>query len=86
MQRERGGDIAVSNIVRPDDVRRACVVSDREAAILASPELTLGAPNGVLADDFLVWSEGPYAYADYVFRGASKAARLVDPPVGYRDI
>jgi hypothetical protein len=57
----------------------------QEAVILAAPELVSGAPNGVLADDFLVWSEGPYAYADYVFRGASKAARLVDPPMGYRD-
>jgi hypothetical protein len=58
----------------------------QEAAVLAAPELVLGAPNGVLADDFVVWSEGPYAYADYVFRGASKAAKLVEPPVGYRDL
>jgi hypothetical protein len=58
----------------------------QEGPILASPELVLGAPNGVLADDFLVWSEGPYPYADYVFRGVAKAAKLVDPPVGYRDL
>jgi hypothetical protein len=58
----------------------------QEAAVIAAAELCLGAPNGVLADDFLVWSEGPYAYADYVFRGASKAAKLVEPPEGYRDI
>jgi hypothetical protein len=58
----------------------------QEAAVLAAAELVLGAPNGVLADDFLVWSEGPYPYADYVFRGASKAAKLVEPPVGYRDL
>ncbi len=57
-----------------------------EAAVISASELVLGAPNGVLADDFLVWSEGPYPYADYVFRGASKAAKLVEPPVGYRDI
>lgn len=58
----------------------------QEACVLSSTELVLGAPNGVLADDFLVWSEGPYPYADYVFRGASKAAKLVEPPVGYRDL
>jgi hypothetical protein len=58
----------------------------QEATVLAASELVLGAPSGVLADDFLVWSEGPYPYADYVFRGASKAAKLVEPPVGYRDL
>jgi hypothetical protein len=58
----------------------------QEGPILAAPELTRGAPNGVLPDDFLVWSEGPYIYADYVFRGASKAAKLVDPPVSYFDL
>jgi len=58
----------------------------QEATVLAAPELVLGAPNGVLAEDFVIWSEGPYAYADYVFRGASKAAKLVEPPEGYRDI
>ena len=26
------------------------------------------------------------AATDYVFRGAAKAAKLVDPPVGYRDL
>lgn len=58
----------------------------QEGAALAAPELVLGAPNGVLAEGFVIWSEGPYAYADYVFRGASKAAKLVEPPEGYRDI
>jgi hypothetical protein len=58
----------------------------QEGPTLAAPELTRGASNGVLPDDFLVWSDGPYPYADYVFRGAAKAAKLVDPPVGYRDI
>ena len=58
----------------------------QEATVLAAPELVLGAPNGALADDFVIWSEGPYAYADYVFRGASKAAKLVEPPAGYRDL
>ncbi len=58
----------------------------QEATVVAAAELVLGAPNGVLAEDFLIWSEGPYPYADYVFRGAAKAAKLVEPPVGYRDL
>jgi len=58
----------------------------QEATVLSAAELLLGAPNGVLAEDFLIWSEGPYPYADYVFRGASKVAKLVEPPVGVRDI
>lgn len=56
-----------------------------EGPVLAAPELCEGAPNGVLREDFLVWSDGPYSYSDYVFRGVSKAAKLVDPPVGYHD-
>jgi hypothetical protein len=56
-----------------------------EGPILALPELTAGAPNGVLVEDFLIWSDGPYAYADYVFRGAAKAAKLFEPPIGHRD-
>jgi hypothetical protein len=39
-----------------------------------------------LPTDFLVWSDGAYSYVDYVFRGVAKAARLVDPPVGPRDL
>jgi len=58
----------------------------QEATALGAPELVHGAPNGALLEDFIVWSEGPYPYADYVFRGASKAAKLVEPPVGYRDL
>ena len=58
----------------------------QEATVLSAAELVLGAPNGALVDDFVVWSDGPYPYADYVFRGASKMAKLVEPPVGYRDI
>jgi hypothetical protein len=58
----------------------------QEATVIAACELARGAPNGALTEDFVVWSEGPYPYADYVFRGASKAARLVEPPVGYRDL
>jgi hypothetical protein len=58
----------------------------QEGPILSIVELCDGCPNGVLLDDFLVWSDEPYSYADYVLRGASKAAKLVDPPVGYRDL
>jgi hypothetical protein len=57
----------------------------QEGPTLAAPELTRGAQNGLLPEDFLIWSDGPYPYADYVFRGAAKAAKLVDPPVGVRD-
>ncbi len=57
-----------------------------EGPVMAAPELCEGAPNGVLADDFLVWSDGPYSYSDYVFRGVAKAAKLVEPPIGYRDL
>lgn len=56
-----------------------------EGPVIAAPELCEGAPNGVLREDFMVWSDGPYSYSDYVFRGASKAAKLVDPPTGYHD-
>ena len=58
----------------------------QEATVLSASELVLGAPNGVLGEDFVIWSEGPYPYADYIFRGAARAAKLVEPPVGYRDI
>jgi hypothetical protein len=58
----------------------------QEATTIAFPELALGAPRGVLPDDFIIWSDGAYSYADYVFRGVSKAARLIDPPVGLRDL
>lgn len=58
----------------------------QEATVLAGAELVEGAPNGALTEDFVIWSEGPYPYADYVFRGVSKAAKLVEPPEGYRDI
>jgi hypothetical protein len=57
----------------------------QEATVIAAPELVLGAPNGALVEELTIWSEGPYPYADYVFRGASRAAKLVEPPEGYRD-
>lgn len=58
----------------------------QEGPILAFPELARGAKNGLLGEDFVVWSDGPYSYADYVLRGAAKAAKLVDPPIGYHDL
>jgi hypothetical protein len=58
----------------------------QEGTTLAFPELARGAPHGVLPGDFMVWSDGAYSYADYVFRGAAKAAKLIDPPLGYRDL
>lgn len=47
----------------------------QEGPVLAAPELTMGAPNGVLSGEFLVWADGPYSYVDYVLRGAAKAAK-----------
>jgi hypothetical protein len=58
----------------------------QEGPTIAAPELCEGATNGVLADDFSIWSEEPYSYADYVFRGVTKSAKLTEPPVGYRDL
>ncbi|MGK4008807.1 hypothetical protein WMF31_39745 [Sorangium sp. So ce1036] len=57
-----------------------------EGPIIAAPELCDGAPDGMLADDFLVWSDGPYSYSDYVFRGVARAAKLEEPPTGYKDL
>jgi hypothetical protein len=58
----------------------------QEGPSISAVELADGAPNGVLTGEFLVWSEPPYAYADYIFRGASKIAKLISPPVGLRDL
>jgi hypothetical protein len=58
----------------------------QEATCLAFPELARGAPRGVLPEDLIIWSDGAYSYVDYVFRGVAKAAKLVDPPIGLRDL
>ncbi len=58
----------------------------QEGPTISAVELAEGAPNGILLGEFLIWSEGPYAYADYVFRGASKMAKLVSAPVGVKDL
>ncbi len=58
----------------------------QEGPILAAPELCEGAPDGELLEELFVWSDGPYSYSDYVFRGVAKAAKLEGPPVGYNDI
>lgn len=58
----------------------------QEGPTIALPELCAGMKDGQLVAEWLVWSEPPLAYADYVFRGVSKAARLEEPPVGYHDL
>jgi hypothetical protein len=58
----------------------------QEGPALAAPELSRGAMDGTLAGDFLIWADGPYSYVDYVLRGAARAAKLAEPPVGYRDL
>lgn len=58
----------------------------QEGPTLALPELCAGMEDGELVTEWMVWSEPPMSYADYVFRGASKAAKLEDPPVGYHDL
>jgi hypothetical protein len=55
---------------------------DHEGPDLGVIELMGGAPRGVLTSEFLVWADGPRSYSDYVFRGASKVAKLPDPPEG----
>lgn len=57
----------------------------QEGPSLGLRELCEGTEDGVLVADFLIWSDGPYAYANYVFRGASRAAKLEEPPVGLAD-
>lgn len=56
-----------------------------EGPTLAEAELCRGSFNSVLSCEPTFWADGPYSYVDYVFRGVSKAAGLVDPPIGYRD-
>jgi hypothetical protein len=58
----------------------------QEGPILSVPELCNGVSDGNLLADFLVWSDGPYSYSDYVFRGASKVAKLSEPPEGFQDL
>jgi hypothetical protein len=58
----------------------------QEGPIMGLPEIVDGAPIGILAEDFVLWSDGPYAYSDYVFRGVAKAAKLAEAPVGYNDL
>lgn len=58
----------------------------QEGPTLAYPELAAGMRDGELVAEWLVWSEPPISYAGYVLRGASKAAKLDEPPVGYHDL
>lgn len=57
----------------------------QEGPCIAAPELVRGTRNGVLFEPWVMWSDGPFSYSDYIFRGAAKAARLVDPPEPARD-
>lgn len=77
---------ALEAIANSDDQANPSAPIYQEGPTISAVELADGAPNGVLVGEFLVWSEEPYAYADYVFRGASKAAKLVSDPVGLRDL
>jgi hypothetical protein len=58
----------------------------QEGPAISAVELLDAAPRGVLVEDMIIWSEGPYSYADYVLRGVSKAAKLQEPPEGLRDL
>lgn len=58
----------------------------QEGPTLALHELCEGCAEGALRGDFLIWSDGPYAYADYVFRGASRAAKLDGQPIGIEEL
>jgi hypothetical protein len=58
----------------------------QEGPAIGAVELLEAAPRGILEDELFFWSEGPYAYADYVFRGVAKAAKLIEPPVGLLDV
>jgi hypothetical protein len=69
-----------------EEIRKPSDPICQEGPVLAAPELCEGAWEGVLVEDFLVWSDGPYSYADYVFRGAARAAKLEEAPLGYRDL
>jgi len=81
-ERHRGALVAMED--SGDEVDPSAPIY-QEAPPISAPELCFGARQGILEDDFVLWSEPPYTYADYVFRGVTKSAKLVDPPVGYRD-
>ncbi len=82
-ERHRG---AVEALEQSGDEVNMTVPVYQEATTISVVELCSGAPNGALTTDFLIWSDEPYSYADYVFRGVARAAKLVEPPIGLRDI
>jgi len=57
-----------------------------EGTPLSEAELCNGASKGIVPCAWMLWAEGPYSYCSYLFRGIARAAKLVDPPIGYRDI
>ncbi len=77
---------ALAAITEAGDEVDVSAVVFQEGPCLAAPELLDGARDGALGEDFLVWSDGPYAYSDYVFRGAARGARLEVGPTGPRDL
>ncbi len=77
---------ALDALTEAQEEVRASAAVHQEGPTLSEPELIGGVLDGKLIDEFVVWSEVPYAYADYVFRGASKAAKLPAPPTGYREL
>jgi len=48
----------------------------QELPAIGPIELLRGAPDGMLAEPLLLWTEGPDAYHDYVLRGVVRAAKL----------
>ncbi len=82
-ERHRG---ALEALERAGEEVNASAPVHQEGPAITAVELLEAAPRGILEDELFIWSEGPYAYAEYVFRGAAKAAKLIEPPVGLRDL
>ncbi len=57
-----------------------------EGPTLSEVELDRPLPRGLWPGDPIFWASEPYSYADYVFRGVAKLAKLDEPPLGYHDI
>lgn len=57
-----------------------------EGPVLSEVELDRPLPRGLWPADPIFWASEPYGYAEYVFRGVAKLARLDEPPLGYQDV
>lgn len=84
VDRHRGALEAMEE--RGEEIESPSAPIYQEGPTLALPELCGGMEGGRLVAEWVVWSEPPVSYADYVLRGASKAAKLDEPPVGYHDL